>query len=97
MRRNPQISATRALPVVSGYDFSGQVQQIGEKVLGFKPGDTVYGMLPLQGRGFHFLAPDRFLLFACCGEVNHRLKSTLRNQTKRILRIVAQVFKLRLQ
>ncbi|CAJ1334497.1 unnamed protein product [Effrenium voratum] len=52
MRRNPQISATRALPVVSGYDFSGQVQQIGEKVLGFKPGDTVYGMLPLQGQSW---------------------------------------------
>ena len=48
MRRNMMINTTRALPVVSGFDFSGTVEQIGNGVLGFRPGDPVYGMLPLQ-------------------------------------------------
>ena len=52
MRRNRTINATRPLPVISGFDFSGQVERIGDGVLGFKAGDTVYGMLPLQGQSW---------------------------------------------
>lgn len=49
MRRNQYVNTMRSLPIVSGYDFSGHVERIGTGVLGFRPGDTVYGMLPLQG------------------------------------------------
>ena len=52
MRRNANINMTRALPVVSGFDFSGHVEQIGSGVLGYRPGDIVYGMLPLQGQSW---------------------------------------------
>eukprot|EP00438_Fugacium_kawagutii_P020353 Skav210245 [mRNA] locus=scaffold1929:100391:108669:+ [translate_table: standard] len=52
MRRNEMVNATRPLPIVSGYDFSGNVERIGNGVLGFRPGDTVYGMLPLQGHSW---------------------------------------------
>ena len=49
MRRNEYVNTMRSLPIVSGYDFSGHVERIGTDVLGFRPGDAVYGMLPLQG------------------------------------------------
>ena len=51
-RRNPTLEYMRPLPAVSGFDFSGKVEQIGAGVLGFRPGDTVYGMLPLQGQSW---------------------------------------------
>mmetsp|Transcript_24072 Transcript_24072/g.45434 ORF Transcript_24072/g.45434 Transcript_24072/m.45434 type:complete len:398 (+) Transcript_24072:46-1239(+) len=51
-RRSPSLSQMRPLPVVSGFDFSGQVQKIGSGVLGFRPGDVVYGMLPLLGQSW---------------------------------------------
>lgn len=52
MRRNAMVNATRPLPIVSGFDFSGNVERIGNGVLGFRPGDAVYGMLPLQGQSW---------------------------------------------
>ena len=54
MRRNiiTVLNATRKLPIVSGFDFSGTVERIGNGVLGFRPGDSVYGMLPLQGQSW---------------------------------------------
>ncbi|CAE7666291.1 AOR [Symbiodinium pilosum] len=51
-RRNPTLEQMRPLPAVSGFDFSGEVLQIGSGVLGFRPGDTVYGMLPLLGQSW---------------------------------------------
>eukprot|EP00439_Symbiodinium_sp_Y106_P047625 s207_g6.t1 len=51
-RRNAMLEYMRPLPAVSGFDFSGKVEQVGAGVLGFRPGDTVYGMLPLQGQSW---------------------------------------------
>ncbi|TXS55904.1 NADP-dependent oxidoreductase [Streptomyces sp. t39] len=40
-----------SLPWTPGNDVSGTVERVGEGVTRFAPGDTVYGMLPVSGRG----------------------------------------------
>lgn len=38
-------------PVILGWDISGEVQEVGEKVSMFKPGDEVFGMVNFPGSG----------------------------------------------
>lgn len=49
-RRMPAPAMMRPLPSVSGFDFSGVVERIGEGVAGFQEQDAVFGMLPLLGQ-----------------------------------------------
>lgn len=39
------------LPFVLGWDVSGTVASVGAKVITFKPGDTVFGMIPIGTSG----------------------------------------------
>jgi NADPH:quinone reductase-like Zn-dependent oxidoreductase len=38
-------------PVILGWDISGEVQEVGEDVSSFKPGDQVFGMVNFPGNG----------------------------------------------
>jgi NADPH:quinone reductase-like Zn-dependent oxidoreductase len=38
-------------PVIPGWDISGEVAEVGEKVTYFKPGDEVFGMVNFPGHG----------------------------------------------
>jgi NADPH:quinone reductase-like Zn-dependent oxidoreductase len=44
-------SAKRPLPVIPGFDFSGEVVALGEGATGHRVGDQVYAMLPLKTSG----------------------------------------------
>ncbi|MCD0484077.1 zinc-dependent alcohol dehydrogenase family protein [Streptacidiphilus sp. ASG 303] len=58
--------AERTLPAVLGLDLAGVVEQVGEGVTGFAPGDEVYGMTggvgDLQGSLAQYAAVDARLL-----------------------------------
>ncbi|MFD8388797.1 zinc-dependent alcohol dehydrogenase family protein [Streptomyces sp. NPDC059680] len=58
--------AKRTLPAVLGLDLAGVVEQVGEGVTGFAPGDEVYGMTggvgDLQGSLAEYAAVDARLL-----------------------------------
>ncbi|NRB68304.1 MAG: NADP-dependent oxidoreductase [Vibrio sp.] len=42
---------THTLPLVLGWDCSGVIEQVGDDVNGFKPGDKVLSFTPISGQG----------------------------------------------
>ena len=46
------LRATQQLPLTPGTDFSGEVVAVGADVTHVKPGDAVFGMIPIRGGAF---------------------------------------------
>ena len=52
------LQAMQQLPFIPGTDFAGEVVAAGSEVKHVKPGDAVYGMIPLRGGAFaEYAAP----------------------------------------
>ncbi len=52
------LQAMQQLPFIPGTDFAGEVVAVGSEVKHVKPGDAVYGMIPLRGGVFaEYAAP----------------------------------------
>ncbi len=66
IRAGKAVHAKQPLPAVLGLDMAGVVEEVGQGVSAFKPGDAVYGMVGgvggLQGTLAEFVAADANLL-----------------------------------
>jgi NADPH2:quinone reductase len=66
IRAGAAAHARHPLPAILGIDLAGTVEQVGDQVVGFSPGDAVYGMTGgvggIQGTLAEFAAVDARLL-----------------------------------
>ena len=73
--------AQQPLPAVLGLDMAGIVEEIGRGVIGFQPGDAVYGMVGgvggQQGTLAEFVAADADLLARKPGNLSMREAAAL--------------------
>jgi NADPH:quinone reductase-like Zn-dependent oxidoreductase len=52
------LQSMQSLPFTLGTDFAGEVVSVGSDVMHVKPGDAVYGMIPIRGGAFaEYAAP----------------------------------------
>eukprot|EP00928_Gymnodinium_smaydae_P023000 TRINITY_DN19148_c0_g1_i1.p1 TRINITY_DN19148_c0_g1~~TRINITY_DN19148_c0_g1_i1.p1 ORF type:complete len:397 (+),score=49.72 TRINITY_DN19148_c0_g1_i1:52-1242(+) len=96
-RRMEAPAMMRPLPSVSGFDFSGVIEQVSPDVTDFVVGDAVFGMLPLLGQRWgafqEFIVVDASIIAKAPRETSLKNSAALPLVSLTVLHALAPVVK----